>query len=84
MAAENYAPSASVSRDQFFFFLVSRFYRVARRNEEECYMHIAYNFRPALQWMHCTAAWAQVATRKECLPSIVGPPWMRVLRAPAL
>ena len=23
--------------------------------------------------MHCTAAWAQVATRKECLSSIVGP-----------
>ena len=32
--------------------------------------------------MHCSAAWAQVATRKECLPSIVGPPGMRVLYAP--
>ena len=29
---------------------------------------------PGLQfYMHCTATWAQVATRKECLSSIVGP-----------
>ena len=29
---------------------------------------------PGLQsYMHCTAAWAQVATKQECLPRIVGP-----------
>ena len=30
------------------FFCVSRLCRVARRNEEECYMHIAHSLRPAL------------------------------------
>ena len=61
----------------FVAFLVSTESHGAMRRSVICILHTVCT---RLRMMHCTAAWAQVATRKECLPSIVGPPRMRVLR----
>ena len=77
--------SVSAQRPALFFFCfrVSRFNKVARRNEEECHMHIAYSFRQTTTFAlhHCD--WLK-HPEKERLPCIVGPPGMRAPRTPAL